>query len=386
MTGNPWTRTTRTASRLRGAVSRADALLAPGEIVQSPETGLQYRVEKAIGAGGFGQAFLARRIGRSRDVPAIVCLKVSTRLDGWVREVYFGQVLDGQERAIRLFEAFPLLAGDGRARYFLVLEYAEHGDLSVFLRRGGRGWSEPTVRREIAGILAVLGRLHRGQALHRDLTPVNVFVCAGPRLKLGDFGIVRQQSDARGITAHTMNWMTAPSEILDRAAPKWQARDDVYQVGQLLGMLIGGDASRRLRTGDVRGLRCSDHLKEIVHRCIGERRKRYESADEMIDALKARPAPLTTGVLRSLKGVHVTFTGIFSRTRKQVAAAAKRAGAIVHSGPSSQTTVIVRGRPNPLQAAGREGGLKLMEIRRLRERGQRITVLAEKQFWKLAAR
>src|SRR5215831_7664379 len=163
MTGNPWTRTTRTASRLRGAVSRADELLAPGEIVQSPETGLQYRVEKAIGAGGFGQAFLARRIGRSRDVPAIVCLKVSTRLDGWVREVYFGQVLDGQERAIRLFEAFPLLAGDGRARYFLVLEYAEHGDLSVFLRRGGRGWSEPTVRREIAGILAVLGRLHRGQ-------------------------------------------------------------------------------------------------------------------------------------------------------------------------------------------------------------------------------
>ena len=29
--------------------------------------------------------------------------------------------------------------------------------------------------------------------------------------------------------------MTAPSEILDGAAPKWQARDDVYQVGQLLG-------------------------------------------------------------------------------------------------------------------------------------------------------
>jgi serine/threonine-protein kinase len=386
MTRNPWTRTTRTASRLRRSPSAPDELLAAGDIVQSPESGLRYRVERLIGAGGFGQAFLAQRVGRSASIPSTVCLKVSTRVDGWVREAYFGQVLDGHERAIRVFDAFPFAGTDGRARYFLVLEYAEHGDLSAFLRRGGRGWSETVVRREIAGILDVLRKLHRGQTLHRDLTPVNVFVCAGPRLKLGDFGIVRQQSDTRGITARTMNWMTAPSDLFDRAAPKWQARDDVYQVGQLLGMLIAGDASRRVRTGDVRGLRCSDHLKEIVHRCIGERRKRYESADEMIDALRTRPAPLRSGVLASLKGVHVTFTGIFSKTRKQVASAARRAGAIVHSGPSSQTTVIVRGRPNPLQAAGREGGLKLMEIRRLREKGHRITVLSESQFWRLATR
>ncbi len=347
---------------------------------------MQYRVERLIGAGGFGQAFLARRIGRSAAVPATVCIKVSTRIDGWVREAYFGQVLDGHERAIGVFDAFPLIAADGRVRYFLVLEYAEHGDLREFLRRGGRGWSETIVRREIAGILDVLRKLHRGQTLHRDLTPVNVFVCAGPRLKLGDFGIVRQQSDRRGITARTMNWMTAPSDLLDRAAPKWQARDDVYQVGQLLGMLVVGDAGRRLRTGDVRGLRCSDHLKEIVHRCIGERRKRYESADEMIDALRTRPAPLKPGAIRSLEGVHVTFTGIFAETRQRVAAAARRAGAIVHSGPSSLTTVIVRGRPNALQAAGRDGGLKLMEIRRLREKGQRITVLTEPQFWRLTRR
>ena len=386
MTRNPWTRTTRTASRARPAPVRADQLLVPGEMVRSPETGLQYRVERLIGAGGFGQAFLARRVGRSPLVPHLVCLKVSTRLDGWVREAYFGQVLDGHDRAIRLFEAFPLVRNGGGVQYFLVLEYAEHGDLSAFLRHGAKGWTETVVRREIAGVLDVLRKLHRGQTLHRDLTPVNVFVCAGPRLKLGDFGIVRQQSDRRGITARTMNWMTAPSDLLDRAAPKWQARDDVYQVGQLLGMLIAGDASRRIRTGDVRRFRCSDHLKEIVHRCIGERRKRYESAEEMIDALKTRPQPLTPGVIRSLEGVHVTFTGIFSQTRAEVAAAARRAGAIVHSGPSSKTTVIVRGRPNALQAAGRDGGLKLMEIRRLREKGQRITVLTEPQFWRLASR
>ena len=110
-----------------------------------------------------------------------------------------------------------------------------HGDLSAFLSRTTKGWTEAAARREIAGILEVLGKLHRGQTLHRDLTPLNVFVCDGRRLKLGDFGIVRQQSDRRGITARTMNALTAPSDILERAVPRWQARDDVYQVGQLLG-------------------------------------------------------------------------------------------------------------------------------------------------------
>jgi hypothetical protein len=66
-------------------------------------------------------------------------------------------------------------------------------------------------------------------------------------------------------------------------------------------MLIKGDARTRLRPHDVRRLTCSDHLKEILYRCIGERRKRYESADEMIDALQTKPPTLRSGVLRTLR-------------------------------------------------------------------------------------
>jgi len=89
-------------------------------------------------------------------------------------------------------------------------------------------------------------------------------------------------------------------------------------------------------------------------------------------------------VLRSLKGVHLAFTGILSRRRSEAIRAATRAGAVVHSGPSVKTTVLVRGRPNAQQAAGRDAGLKLMEIRRLREKGHRITLLDEARFWRLA--
>src|SRR5438034_2483784 len=150
-------------------------------------------------------------------------------------------------------------------------------------------------------------------------------------------------------------------------------------------MLIKGDAQTRIRPHEIRRLTCTDHLKEIVYRCIGERRKRYESADEMIAALKTPPASLRAGVLRALKGVHLAFTGILRTRRSEAIRAARRAGAIVHGGPSARTTVVVRGRPNPLHAAGRDAGLKLMEVKRLREKGQQITLLTERQFWRLAA-
>jgi eukaryotic-like serine/threonine-protein kinase len=358
-------------------------LLRPGQVIASPESGLRYHIDRPLGQGGFGQVFLAARLGKSAAVPEIVCIKASTHIDGWLREAYFGSLLDNHPRAIRLFDRFPLFA-DGHVLYCLALEYAAHGDLSAHLARAGTAWTEAAARREIAGILEVLRKLHRGQMLHRDLTPVNVFVCDNRRLKLGDFGIARQQSDGRGITVRTLNAMTAPSDIIAGAAPKWQARDDVYQVGQLLAMLVKGDARSRIRAADVRRLTCSDHLKEIVYRCIGERRKRYESADELIDALRNPSPTLRTGALRTLKNVHLAFTGILSKPRSDAIAAAVRAGAVVHGAPSARTTVVVRGRPNPLQAAGRDGGIKLMEIKRLRERGHRITLLSEAQFWKLA--
>jgi eukaryotic-like serine/threonine-protein kinase len=377
------TATTRTASASRPRLDQAYHLLAPGQVVTSSESRLAYRIERLLGKGGFGQAYLARRVGRSQSVAETVCIKASGRIDGWVREAYFGQLLHDHPRAIRVYDNFPFTRPDGEILYCLALEYARHGDLERFLYRAGKGLPERAVRREIAGILEVLGKLHRGQVLHRDLTPVNVFVCEGPVLKLGDFGIARHQSDRRGITASTMNVMTAPSDIIAGTAPKWQARDDVYQVGQLIGMLLKGDTRQRIRTSEVRRLPCSDQLKEIVHRCIGERRKRYESADELIHALRHPPAALEVGAVRSLEGVHLAFTGILSRPRAEAARAARRAGAIVHGGPSRLTTVVVRGRPNAQQVAGRDAGLKLMEIKRLGEKGHHIKLLDERRFWRL---
>src|SRR5687767_9272015 len=183
---------TRTASRItrdRQQASYANpSVTSPAALrsAYSSESGRTYNLDRLIGKGGFGEVYLATP-SPGNGIPAQVCVKISDRISGWLREAYFAELLTGEERALRVFDRFAEGAGT-QMRYFLAMEYAEHGDLGAWLSRHG-AQSERFVRREIAAILGPLEVLHRGQALHRDLTPFNVFVCDGNRLKIGDFGI-----------------------------------------------------------------------------------------------------------------------------------------------------------------------------------------------------
>jgi serine/threonine protein kinase len=311
-----------------------------------------------------------------------VCIKISDRLTAWLREAYFAELLGREQRALRVFDRFAELEGR-RMRYCLAMEYAEHGDLGAWLANKGPQ-SERFVRREIAGILGALDALHRGQGMHRDLTPFNVFVCENEQLKLGDFGIATHQLSQRGVTADAFNVFNVPNEIAWGKMRRWQQRDDIYQVGLIAAMLLRGDITSPMRSRDVRRLPCSDQLKEVIHRCLGSRGKRYEAAGELIAALRQRSSKLNFSRVDSLDGKRLSFTGFLRRPRRDAIVAARKAGAVVQSKPGPSTDVLVRGRPNVLQIAGTVGGLKLMEIRRLKARGHLVRVIGEAQFWRLA--
>src|SRR5467141_1700784 len=372
------TRRSTTAVSGPGHTAKSVALLR----VYSSESGRTYQLHQLVGKGGFGEVYLATP-NRRDGLPAQICVKITDRLAPWLRESYFAELLGREPRALRVLDRF-VIADGARTRYCLAMEYAIHGDLGAWLGRKGPQ-RERLVRREIAGILAVLDALHRGQALHRDLTPFNVFVCEHEQLKLGDFGIATHQLSRRGVTADAFNLFNAPDEIAWGRIRRWQQRDDIYQVGQLAAMLLRGDITSPMRSRDVRGLPCSDHLKEVIHRCLGARGRRYEAASELIAALRQRPKEPGFGRVRSLADKRVSFTGFLKRPRSEAIAAARKAGAIIQSKPGRTTDVLVRGRPNRLQIAGKDAGTKLMEIRRLAALGHRITIIKEQQFWKLAA-
>jgi serine/threonine protein kinase len=346
----------------------------------SSESGRTYHLNKLIGKGGFGEVYLATPTPRD-GLPEQVCIKMTDRLSSWLREAYFAELLFREPRALRVFDRFAEVE-NGRARYCIALEYAADGDLSVWLEKKG-AQSERFVRREIAAILQPLDILHRGQALHRDLTPFNVFVCENEQLKLGDFGIAMHQRSQRGVTADAFNLFNVPAEIAWGRVRRWQQRDDIYQVGLIAAMILRGDTSSTMTSRAVRRLPCSDHLKEVIYRCLGARGKRYEAAGELIKALRHRPKEPRLGRATSLKGKRVSFTGFLTRPRSEAIAAAKKAGAIVQTKPGPSSDLLVRGRPNALQIAGKDGGTKLLEIRRLAAKGQVVKVIGERQFWRL---
>src|SRR5678816_2290319 len=227
----------------------------------SSETGRTYRLDRLIGKGGFGEVYLATPIPRE-GLPEQVCVKISDRLSAWLREAYFAELLGREARALRVYDRFAEVDGP-RMRYCLAMEYAEHGDLGTWLARKG-AQPERIVRREIAAILLALDALHRGQGLHRDLTPFNVFVCKDEQLKLGDFGIATHQLSRRGVTADSFNLFHVPNEIAWGKVRRWQKRDDIYQIGLIAAMLLRGDITSPMRSKDVRGLPCLSliHISE----------------------------------------------------------------------------------------------------------------------------
>ena len=358
--------------------------LATGRVIRSPNSTASFEIARELGTGGFGRAYLATVRGRDKTYCASqskVCVKVTSNIRGWIREAYFGLLLSGEDRALRVFDFFPLQTRARVPLYCLVIEYASSGDLGKHLKVRRRTWTEKRACREVVALLRVLNVLHERKGLHRDVTPLNVFVCAGDHLKLGDFGVAAQAVRGNAVAAETMTAAWSPPEKWTAGKHEWRACDDIYQVGQLLGMLLRGDATSRLTAADVRRLCCSDELKEIIQRCVGEASSRYANASQLISAIEY-PESARQDRVSSLAGLKVVFTGRLGVPRSEAARLARQAGASIGARVTAATDVVVRGQPSPNQNAGARG-TKLIKARALRSRGRTIRVIQEKPFWRL---
>ncbi len=343
-----------------------------GTRLDSPVSGKTYVIENVLGAGGFGAAYCATTGDGDR-----VCVKVTDHSISWHREAYMAELLAGHPRVVEVHEAFPVIRR-GTVSYAIAMELAD-GTLADAVAKGGQ-WSEHRVVSQLRGLLGAVDRLHASGALHRDITPANVFVC-GPKsdLKLGDFGIARH-GPKKGVPAGTFAPWFVDSDLYYESRTRWTVGDDLWQVGQLAAVLLTAEL-RPISTREVKDLPCSDGLKLAIRRAIGEPSHRYADARALGAAFGG--TELEFGRLRSLKGRTVVFTGPLDVKRGEAKDLAEKAGARVLNQPSGAMDVLVVGSDSPLWIAGSSGGVKVLEALALRERGVPMTFINGMQFMRL---
>jgi serine/threonine-protein kinase len=199
--------------------------------------GRSYEVERYLGEGAYAQVYRVRHrfLGRmamkvlttAEAGPLLAEARVLARLH--------------HPNVVRVFDVDTLDAADGE-HAFLTTEYVGGGTLHEF-RTGHRDGLVPVatavavLRQVCAGLAAAHGQ--DPPVVHRDLTPLNILVETGPRVRVADFGLAVRADPGTGRTsaAGTIAYK-APEVRHDERADSPAA--DVWAVGAIAHELLTG--------------------------------------------------------------------------------------------------------------------------------------------------
>ena len=152
-------------------------------------------------------------------------------------------------------------------------------------------------------------------------------------------------------------------------------------MGQLLAMLLRGDADSLISAKDAIKLPCNSDLHAIVAKAICGRRTRFATALDMLRALQGHDYS-DRQPLETLEGKTVVFSGPLSIHRFDAEVLVRQAGASISDHVTSRVNVIIQGRRSHDYVMGHKGS-KLLAAQKLIRQGVPISIISEPEFLEL---
>ncbi|MFN6468894.1 MAG: protein kinase domain-containing protein [Nostoc sp. SerVER01] len=260
-----------------------------------------YQVLKILGAGGFGQTYVAQDLHRPGNPTCVVKHLKPANSDPAFLEAarhLFAKEAEALEQLGHHPQIPRLLAYfEEKQEFYLVQELIDGNLLSTELLPGDR-WSESQVVQLLQEILEILDFVHSNGVIHRDVKPNNIIRRQQDnKLVLVDFGVVKQinmqlataQSQmSTSVAVGTLGYM--PPEQL-RGKPRFSS--DIYALGIIAIQALTGLNHKQLQEdakGEVdwyRYAEVSPELAGIITKMVRYHfQERYESAKEVLAALK----------------------------------------------------------------------------------------------------
>jgi len=276
----------------------------------------RYQVIRTLGAGGFGETFLAedsympskrrcvvKLLRPIQNNPQIYQL-VQERFQ---REAAILEELGGATDQIPTLYAYFVVSG----QFYLVQEWVEGDTLTAKLQQQGL-FSESAVQELLLNLLPILEYVHGKYIVHRDIKPDNIIVRHRDRKPvLIDFGAVRESMgtvvNSQGLPTSSIVIGTPGYMPSEQAAGRPVYSSDLYSIGMTVIYLLTGRQPQQIetdpQTADIMWRQYASHLSpmmaDILDKAIAYHpRDRFPTARAMLDALQsiANPIPPTQPV------------------------------------------------------------------------------------------
>ena len=182
---------------------------------------------------------------------------------------------------------------DDQHRPFMVMEYfcLNLGTLmgeTYRVEDASRPLGPPKVFQYGRDILQGISRLHHAGIIHRDIKPFNMMITGQDQIKLIDFGLskLRGEKDTSPSNLKIGSpYYTAPEQEDD--PQKADARSDIYSAGMVLYRMLSGRLLMKPGDKDLDVPFFNKEWDNFFEHCLHwDRKKRYTSAADMLDALE----------------------------------------------------------------------------------------------------